>query len=290
MMPARSPHRVEQPMPRLTGRLTAACIGFALLITPATSGAAETATAQIADLKYDVYVGGLHIYSLDVEMRLQSGRYRLSVRGSTQGMVGMVYTWDTDLAADGLDQDGRVEARRYVSKTQWQSRRRTVELGFGADGRYALRQDPPPEPDPDIEGALPTSLPSGVVDPLSFAISAARALAKTGRCDQTVPVFDGQRRFDVMVTQIGAATLQPNRYSIYQGPAMRCGLGILRISGFRKSLRAKREKEERSTPPTIWVAQIRPELPPIPVRYDGEIALGKIVVHLTDATFRTESN
>jgi len=104
-----------------------------------------------------------------------------------------------------------------------------------------------------------------------------------------VPVFDGQRRFDVIVTQIGAATLQPNRYSIYQGPAMRCGLGIARISGFRKSLRAKREKEERSTPPTIWVAQVRPELPPIPVRYDGEIALGKIVVHLTDATFRTES-
>jgi hypothetical protein len=79
----------------------------------------------------------------------------------------------------------------------------------------------------------------------------------------------------VIVTQIGAATLQPNRYSIYQGPAMRCGLGIARISGFRKSLRAKREKEERSTPPTIWVAQVRPELPPIPVRYDGEIALVK---------------
>jgi hypothetical protein len=200
----------------------------------------------------------------------------------------MVYTWDTDLEADGIDQDGRVEAQRYFSKTQWQSRRRTVQVGFGVDGHYALHQDPPPEPDPDIEGALPQSLPSGVVDPLSFAITAARALAKTGRCDQTVPVFDGQRRFNVVVSHLGPATLQPSRYSIYQGPAMRCGLGIERISGFRKSLRAKRENEERSTPPTIWVAQIRPELPPLPVRYDGEIALGKIVVHLTDATFRTE--
>ena len=93
----------------------------------------------------------------------------------------------------------------------------------------------------------------------------------------------------MIVTNIGPATLKPNRYSIYQGPAMRCGLDIERISGFRKSLRAKREKEERSTPPTIWVAQIKPELPPIPVRYDGEIGLGKIVVHLTNASFRTES-
>ncbi|GAB2177270.1 DUF3108 domain-containing protein [Dongia sp. agr-C8] len=276
-------------MPRLTGCLASA-LGLVLLAVSASDRTAQAASAQIADLKYEVYVGGLHIYSLDVEMVLQSGRYRLSARGGTQGMVGMVYTWDTNLVADGLDQDGRVEALRFHSQTQWQSRRRTVELGFGADGRYALRQDPPPEPDPDIEGGLPQALPAGIVDPLSFAISAARLLAKTGRCDQTVPVFDGQRRFNVIVTQLGAATLQPNRYSIYQGPAMRCGLGIERISGFRKSLRAKREQEERSTPPTIWVAQVRPELPPIPVRYDGEIALGKIVVHLTDARFRSGSN
>jgi hypothetical protein len=277
-------------MPRLTVSLAAAGLGLVLLAVSAAGRNAEAAAAQIADLKYEVYVGGLHIYSLDVEMVLEGGRYRLSARGGTEGMVGMVYTWDTNLSADGLDQDGQVQAQRYLAQTQWQNRRRTVELGFGTDGRYALRQDPAPEPDPDIEGGLPATLPVGAVDPLSFAISAARLLAKTGRCDQTVPVFDGQRRFNVIVTQIGVATLQPNRYSVYQGPAMRCGLGIERISGFRKSLRAKREQEERSTPPTIWVAEVRPGLPPIPVRYDGEIALGKIVVHLADATFRTGSN
>jgi hypothetical protein len=277
-------------MPRLTGRLVSACLGFTLLVVPPASRAADPAPAQVADLHYEVYIGGLHIYALDVEMVLRPDRYRLAARGETKGMVGLVYTWDTDLVAEGIDQDGLVEAQRYFSKTQWQSRRRTLQLRFSADGRYALQQDPPPERDPDIEGALPTSLPRGIVDPLTFAIAASRALAKTGRCDQTVPVFDGQRRFNVIVRQLGPTTLAANRYSIYQGPAMRCSLGMERISGFRKSLRAKREKEERSTPPSIWVAAIRQELPPIPVRYEGEIGLGKIVVHLTDATFRTETS
>jgi hypothetical protein len=36
------------------------------------------------------------------------------------------------------------------------------------------------------------------------------------------------------------------------------------------------------------MASLRPDLPPIPVRYEGEIKLGKIVVHLTRAEFRTE--
>ena len=258
----------------------------ASLVSPA-SLAAERAPTRIADLRYDVYVGGLHIFSFAVEMALRPDGYRVTAEGETQGMVSWVYTWDLKLAAEGLDRDGHIAPRRYRAETRWQSRQRKVELGFAAGGRYDLAQDPPPEPDPDIEGGLPETLPEGIVDPLSFAIAASRALEKNGRCDQTVPVFDGQRRFDMIVKQVGATVLQPNAYSIYQGPAMRCSLSITRISGFRKSQQANRERDLRS-PPTLWVAPIRADLPPVPVRYEGEIALGKIVIHLTDAKFRTE--
>ena len=86
---------------------------------------------------------------------------------------------------------------------------------------------------------------------------------------------------------LGPTVLPPNPYSIYQGPAVRCSLGIARISGFRKSLRSARESG--AEPPAIWMASIRPDLPPVPVRYEGEIKLGKIVVHLTDAEYRVES-
>jgi hypothetical protein len=281
-------------MPRPTGRFAAFCLGFALASTaglPAGSvRAAEAAPPQVTDLTYEVYVGGLHIFSFAVEMTLQPDRYRLTAQGATEGMVGWVYTFDLNLVAEGLDRDGRIAPSRYVAATQWQNRQRKTVLDFGKGGRYALQQDPPPEPDPDIEGELPESLPEGTVDPLSLAVAASRALEQTGRCDQTLPVFDGQRRFDVTVKQLGETTLPANRYSIYQGPAVRCGIGVERISGFRKSFRAKRNQEARSTPPVIWMASIRPDLPPVPVRYEGEIALGKIVIHLTGAEFGTESS
>jgi hypothetical protein len=272
-------------MPDLNRRLSPAAIGLALaglLAVPATA-----APAQVADLTYDVYVGGLHIYSFDVEMTLLADRYRMTAKGETRGMVGMVYTWNMNLAAEGVDSEGRMAPQRYQAESQWQSRQRRVDLGFTPDGRYDLRQDPPPEPDPDIEGGLPESLPKNTVDPLTFAVAATRALQETGRCDQTIPVFDGQRRFDATVRHIGEATLEPNDYSVYQGPAVRCSLSINRISGFRKSVRAK---QPRSTePPTLWAATIREGLPPVPVRYEGEIPLGKIVIHLSGAEFRTEA-
>jgi hypothetical protein len=261
----------------------------AMSLSFAPARAAEVTSARIVDLTYDVYLGGLHIFTFDVDMTLQMDRYRVVAEGGTRGMVGWLYTWEMKLAAEGLDHNGRIEPRRYVVESDWQRNPRTLDLRFADDGRYHLQQDPPPQPDPDIEGGLPETLPAGTVDPLSLAVAASRTLAENGRCDQTVPVFDGRRRFDLMVKQVDQATLPPNDYSIYQGPAVRCSFSMKRISGFRKSWRSSRQWDAgSSTPPTIWMAAIRQDLPPVPVRYEGAIALGNIVVHLTKAAARSE--
>jgi Protein of unknown function (DUF3108) len=280
-------------MSRLTARLAVACVSLAMAgavcLSPAPARAAETMSPRIVDLTYDVYLGGLHIFTFDVDMALQPDRYRVSAQGATQGMIGWLYEWQTRLAAEGLDRNGRIEPQRYDVKSNWQGNPRTVQLGFAEGGRYELQRTPPPEPDPDIEGALPESLPEGIVDPLSLAVAASRALQQTGRCDQTLPVFDGQRRYDLTLKHIDEATLPPSEYSVYQGPAVRCSFSMKRISGFRKSWKSKRQPDDRSSAPTIWVAPIRQDLPPLPVRYDGAIALGSIVIHLTKAQVRTES-
>lgn len=278
-------------MPRLSARLTSFCIGLALAsaISFAPARAAEFASSRTLDLTYDVYLGGLHIFTLDVDMTLQADRYRVTAEGGTHGVVGWLYGWDVKLAAEGLDRDGRIEPRRYIADSNWQSNQRTVHLGFAEGGRYDLERAPPPEPDPDIEGGLPETLPDGIVDPLSLAVAATRTLEENGRCDQTLAVFDGQRRYDLTLTHVDEATLPPNEYSIYQGPAVRCSFSMNRISGFRKSWKSKRQPDDRSSAPTIWVALIREDLPPVPVRYDGAIALGNIVIHLTRADVRTGS-
>ena len=279
-------------MSRLTARLTVSCAGLALAVSlwSAPAQAAEAVAARTLDLTYDVYLGGLHIFTFDVDMTLQLDRYRVTAEGGTQGMIGWLYGWQTKLAAEGLDRNGRIAPQRYDAESNWQGNLRTVQLGFGEDGRYDLQQTPPPEPDPDIEGSLPETLPDGTVDPLSLAVAASRALAENGHCDQTLPVFDGRRRYDLTLTHVDEATLPPNAYSIYQGPVVRCSFSMKRISGFRKSWQSKRQPDAGSSVPTIWMAAIQPDLPPVPVRYDGAIALGNIVIHLTRADVRTEAD
>ena len=267
--------------------LIALCLALAAGPLSVATRAAEPATAQTLDLTYDVYLGGLHIFTFDVDMMLQPDRYRVTAQGATQGMVGWLYGWQTRLEAEGLDRNGRIEPQQYDTDSTWQGNHRTVKLGFAEGGRYDLQRTPPPEPDPDIEGSLPETLPEGIVDPLSLAVAASQALEQTGRCDQTLAVFDGQRRYDLTLKHIDEATLPQSEYSVYRGPAVRCGFSMKRISGFRKSWSSKRQPDDKASAPTIWVAPIRAGLPPVPVRYDGAIALGNIVIHLTKAQVRS---
>ena len=78
-------------MPRLTTLIAHSWVGLAvtgLVGLSSVAAAAETSPARMVDLTYDVYLGGLHIFTFDVDMTLQPDRYHVVAEGGTQGMVG----------------------------------------------------------------------------------------------------------------------------------------------------------------------------------------------------------
>src|SRR5688572_10971463 len=125
-------------MPRLTTLIAHSWIGLAMtgLVGLSSAAAAAEVPARMVDLTYDVYLGGLHIFAMDVDMTLQPDRYRVTAEGGTQGMVGWLYGWQTRLAAEGLDRDGRIAPQRYDVASNWQGSQRTVQLSFDEGGRY----------------------------------------------------------------------------------------------------------------------------------------------------------
>ena len=276
-------------MPRQTRSLILACA--CLFLAAAPSRAAEPAPAsfgRVMDLTYEVYLGGMHIFSMNVDMALRPGGYTVAAQGGTRGMIGWLYKWDIKVAAEGRDDAGAIRPSVYQSAMDWQKNPRITRLAFAEGGAYDVQRTPPPDPDPDDDNTLPGQLPENTVDPLSLAVAATRALAANGQCAQTLPVFDGKRRYDLTTNDLGPATIAPNRYAMYHGPATRCGFTIDRISGFNKKYSRSRWDQDKEAPPTMWIAQVREGVPPVPVRYEGAIALGNMVIHLTKAEVRTD--
>jgi hypothetical protein len=230
-------------------------------------------------LTYEVHAGGLHVFSFEVDLGLESQGYKISASGGTRGISSFLYKWDVELAALG----GPMRPKRYVTVSAGRQPTKTMQLDFIEDGSFSITRNlPDPAGETSEESELPSRLPDNIVDPLSATLAAARHLAATGRCEQTIPVFDGKRRYDLSFHDNGVGEVPDSRISIYRGAANLCGFTLTRISGFKKVRHyAGRSDAEKVEPPKLWIAKVRDDMPPVPVRYSGTIGIGHIVVHLT---------
>src|SRR3546814_6055887 len=74
------------------------------------------------------------------------------------------------------------------------------------------------QPAQDWEGRhpLPPDAGKGTLDPLSVIAGLGELLQAGGRCEGTFPVFDGRKRYDLIVYDAGERVLEPTSYSIYR--------------------------------------------------------------------------
>ncbi len=125
--------------------------------------------------------------------------------------------WFTRLAADASGQ-GLLEPlaalpRSYVQHVVSNKSERTVELGFSGDppvGRRIsdreIRVDPNREArDPEAVPDLSESQRRGTMDPIAALLTLGRRAA-AGENHFTLPVYDGRRRFDLVVDSAGHHT------------------------------------------------------------------------------------
>src|SRR3546814_7071423 len=91
------------------------------------------------------------------------------------------------------------------------------------------------QPAQDWEGRhpLPPDAGKGTLDPLSVIAGLGELLQAGGRCEGTFPVFDGRKRYDLIVSDAGERALEPTSYSLYTGPARRCKLDYKMLGGHK---------------------------------------------------------
>ena len=95
-------------------------------------------------------------------------------------------------------------------------------------------------------------------------------------------VFDGRRRYNLVLDHLGQDFIQRNDYSAFSGSALRCRVKIERIAGFkRKTTRSKWRKTDGAT---LWIGRAFANFPPVPVRLALDTDLGGLRAYLVQAT------
>jgi hypothetical protein len=237
-------------------------------------GAAAPATAETINAQYAVYAGGFKALGIDARAEIEDNRY--AVRGTlkTMGIVDWILGLTQTLESQGRI-DGAVLPQSYVSDGVFWRNHRITRLSYGADRRVAVTMVPNEE-DSD-RPKVPEELTVGTFDPLS-AYMAANIGARTGSpCNGTFPVFDGRRRYDVMLEEDGVGNVEPSPYSSFSGPALRCKFSQRRITGFQRNPRFDAKTPRVSI---LYLARFGEGGVWLPVRLESDSNFGYVIGHL----------
>ena len=254
--------------------------GWVALLLATSAGAAEQ---KAVELDYQVWAGGLQAMSLETRMLRSQERYQVDVKVQSAGMLGRFFPFKLKAHSEGTRPvEGQATPRpdQYEVRSKWRDQNRLVAIRYDDAARPVVEVDPPAED--DNRDPVPMDQIVGTVDPMSAVLTLLERTARLGRCQGEVPVFDGRRRYDMVIRHIGPTEVSASRYSPYAGPAVECRAGMKRIGGFWNNTKTDEHdyKELR-----IFLAPLREDVPPVPVRLEAKNDFFSIIIHMVDARF-----
>lgn len=260
-------------------KLGIVALGLGLSAAPG-ARAADLEPRALA-LAYEVYAGGLHALSLEARLARSAGRYQAQLEARTDGFIARLFDFWLTSEVSGAGVAEKLSPDRFKTAARWQKRDpRSVEIIYGPGEGKTVRAEPPPEE--DEREAVPEWLQRDTLDPLSASVAVMERLREAGSCDAEIPIFDGRRRFDLTAVDKGEVEIAANDYSSYAGPARKCELELVQVTGFWEG--GRRDADRLPTRVTVYLAPALPGGPPVPVRIEGERQVfGGFRVHLIEA-------
>ena len=203
----------------------------------------DTAYAEIGPLDaarivavYRVDLAGFNLGDFRLTTTLRGEDYEMRGEGRFSILQGLIYEWRGVTSGTGRVTSAGPEPAMYALSYS-NGGKKTEQLRMTFDGRAVtgLSMFPNKRPNPRTIPVTKEQL-EGVLDPMSGAFLSAHSENPNGDlkvCNQTLPVFDGQQRFDLVITPKRAVNVQRSTPGGYAGPAVICAVKFIPIAGYQ---------------------------------------------------------
>ena len=258
----------------------------ALLALMFNAGWAFAQKPQNIDLRYDVYTGGFKALYADFDIKSDTGAYDIALEARTQGVIGGLFPWQGFYRTAGHTKDNALVPAQYTSRSIWKKKESLTEISYGPDGevlKTTTRDGTKTTTNRDIK----RELTEDSVDLLTGTLLMMQSAKITDKCKGEIPVFDGKRRYNLVLEGDEMDTIRKSDYSVFSGQALKCTLKVKPVAGFKPKdqkrgwMAVQNHTLERGKPPTIWFAATEAGGPVVPVRMEINSDYGAAVAHLT---------
>ncbi|MEJ0061764.1 MAG: DUF3108 domain-containing protein [Alphaproteobacteria bacterium] len=246
---------------------------------------ARAETVRPMTLQYEVYVGGVHLLDGAAHVDIGAKTYRAAAKAETVGVWGEWFPWELAAESEGDAGDDSVTPKHHKLVSAWKHKPQSILLDYHDDGRVTYNDASTDAPEP--QERLADDMVRSTFDPLSGVLQLMAHYMAHQDCNARAAVFDGKHRFDLIAKDLGTVNLRASEASAYAGPAHKCelrfdmiaGQGMKQDAGIKKFWQPMRGRGNRP-PFTVWLGQIRPDLPPLPVRAESESPFGMVMINL----------
>ncbi len=235
-------------------------------------------------LKYEAHWGDIPLGDAAVTVRDAPDRYVIEGSAIARGPMALFFDWSGSAETKGRRQGGMRLPISHVSTGRGGDSERETTVAWLDAGLPKFTTEPPPDPE-EVTPVLAASL-ANTLDPFTMLLKTMDGLAATGRCEGTARIFDGRRRYDLVIEHLGQGQLVPDRPGAYGGPAVRCRLRAKKIGGFYREA-SKWSLDEDEIERIAWIARLENGLW-IPVRAEISGPLGNVVMRMITESAQAE--
>jgi hypothetical protein len=223
-------------------------------------------------LRLEMYgLAGAHVLTLHSYLDENGNRYAINADYATTGVAGLMVDLSTRTQVHGLLAGVAAMPESFRSDIKRNGSERRERIDYYPNSVVKGSSEPP------LPVPVTSEMAHGTVDDLTAYFMLERQLARTGKCNLAVPVFDGRHRFDLYFTDAGQQQLSPSSSQQFSGSTIACHM--------MRQMRmppGDPEISEGAHQGTLWYAKLLPGDAMVPVRMKLETHLGTIDGYLAE--------
>jgi hypothetical protein len=260
-------------------KLAGAAVVLAALAMAVPARASMAPTDRMS-LLYEVYSGGFLVLNFQLDMALAPESYDVTARINSAGFVGWFLSWRQVAESQGQLRPDGVSPTQHRSQAVFHGRQRSVEIDYNAGTVGDVRVQPPASED---EGRDEVSVEKRreAMDPISSILNAIRRISAGQGCGGRLPVFDGRRRYDLVLTD--RSNRPPGAPQLAGGPAqqVQCDFVYEPIAGHdRRNADPETKGKRRIQSGRVFAERSGALIVPVRIEIDGD--WGMTIAHLRE--------
>jgi hypothetical protein len=193
-------------------------------------GAASRITAV-----YRVDLAGFNLGNYRLTATFNGDDYEMRGEGRFSILEGLIYNWTGSTASRGKVTGNGPTPSMYALSYKGSDKAGQLRMTFNGGAVTEVSMVPRKRPNPHVIPVTRSQL-EGVFDPMTGAFLIAQSDNPNGDikvCNQTIPVFDGEQRFNLILTPKRTVKVQKNASTGHSGFAAVCRVKFIPISGYR---------------------------------------------------------